>query len=335
MNRTALVALLTVVAAGCQSASRDRSVPIPTEKPVAEARRLFAEAGRAYKEKRYDDAVDLYEDVYEGWPNSTLAPEAEYWAAESLYHDEELYASFKAFKRFLELYKLYARIDKIEARLYRTGVRLIEEGRGGLLGMGIFRTSDQGVEVLRYLVEQFPNGRYPDDALMAIGRYHRWTPDLPGAVETFKTLLDRYPRSEWRLQARLLLAASYRELNRGAPYDPGALRNARVHYVKYAEEASADPARATQFARRIELAKRRVVEIDETLGAHELLVARWYLHLEEVDAAAFYLTRAASIYAETEAGREAAVMLRTMGREVPEPGRGSGAGEETPPAAGS
>jgi outer membrane protein assembly factor BamD (BamD/ComL family) len=315
-NRTFLI--LACLLAACSSSGRDRSTPLPVEEPGEETRAMYTEAQRAFEEKRYDDAVDLFEEVYETWPTSRLAPEAEFWAAESLYQDGELRASFLAFKRFLELHSLYGRIDRVEKRLFDIGTRQFREGESGILGLGIFKSSGDGVETLTYLSDQFPSGEYADDALMEIARYHRRTHELEDAKTTLTTLLDRYPTSPHRFPARLLLASSYRELNRGIPYDPGTLREARKHYDLYVREVSADPERAKRYASRLDLARRRLREIDETLGGHELLTARWYIHLEEDEAAAFYLSRTASLYPATEAGREAAGLLREMGRDVPE-----------------
>jgi outer membrane protein assembly factor BamD (BamD/ComL family) len=333
--RTLLV-LPLLVAAACASQKKDQSEVLPSEMPGTEARRMFAEASGAFNEKRYDDAADLFEEVHETWPSSLLAPEAKFWQAESLYWDGDLVGAYEALKKFLEVHSLYGRVDRVERRLWELGSRLIQEGKGGLLGMGLLKTSERGVVTLNYLVEEFPNGHYADDALMEIGRYHRWDGDLPAAIATFQDLLERYPRSAWRFEAQLLLAASYRQINRGAPYDPGTLAKAKEEYQRYIRMVEQDPTRAAEYTARLDLARQRIREIDETLGENELLAARWYLHLEEDEAAAFYLTRTASIYADTEAGREAADLLRGMGREVPDPGRETEpAGEGRAPAPGS
>ncbi len=330
MRPYAKTLLLTILLAGCTSSGRDLSTPLPVEEPGAEARRAYAEAKQAFDEKRFDDAVDLFEHVYETWPASRLAPEAEFWAAESLYHDGELRACFIALKRFLELHSLYGRIDRVEKRLFTVGTRQLAEGESGAFGLGIFTTSDEGVETLTYTSERFGSGEYADDALMEIAKYYRRKHELEDAKVQLMTLLERYPTTPYRFQARLILASTYRELNRGVPYDPGTLRAARHHYDLFIREVSAEPTRATEYAGRLDLARRRIREIDESLGGHELLTAKWYIHLEQDEAAAFYLSRTASLFSTTEAGREAAELLRGMGRDVPE-----AATEPAAPASGT
>jgi outer membrane protein assembly factor BamD (BamD/ComL family) len=310
--------ILVLVIAACGTPQRDVTTPSPTEVPTAEAKQMFSEASRALKEKRYDDAADLYEEVWETWPASTLAPTAEYWSAESMYRDGEYHASFLAFKRFHDAYRVNEYLDRLESRLYVLGTKKMEEGKAGLFGSGMFKTSSQGAEILEYLVASFPNGDWVDDALFELGKFHRRDGDLPEAVRVLEQLVLDCPHSPWRFQGRLLLASSFRELNRGAPYDKAVLRKARTHYVAFIEETKEPAGRAEQFAGRIKLAKRRLTEIDERLGQSELLVARWYLHIDENEAAAFYLTRTATLHPRTEAGREAVEVLRSMGRDIPE-----------------
>jgi outer membrane protein assembly factor BamD (BamD/ComL family) len=313
---SALVLALGLVA--CGPPVRDVTTPSPTEPPTPEARRMYDEAVRAFRAKRFDDAADLFEEVWETWPASTIAPKAEYWAAESLYRDGEYHASFLAFKRWHEAYRMNEYLDRLEARLFLLGKRKIAEGSTGVFGTRMFKTSAQGVEILDYLVASFPNGEWLDDALFELGKYHRADGDLPEAARVFEQMVKECPYSPLRFQSRLLLAASYREMNRGAPYDKRVLRKARTHYRAFLEETAEPPDRATQFAAKRDLANRRLTEIDERLGESELLVAKWYLHIEENEAAAFYLTRTATLHPKTDAGRMALDLLRSMGRSLPE-----------------
>jgi len=319
------VLLAAAAAAGCASSGavvppRD---PATVKREEGEAAALYArgEAFRAGEE--WDDARGCYRGVFEDYPGSVLAAEAQYLAAECAWRDGRLYAAGELFAKYIEDRPLSPHVEEVEKRLFDIGTRLIEEGKRGLWGTGIFTTSEEGVHVLRRMAVLLPTGTRADDALYEVGRWYATERDYPGAEAALDQLLKAYSGSEWRLQARFLLAWTYWTDNRGPAYDGEKLRRSRAHFAAYVEQASITPVRAEEYAEPIAAAKAQIEAIDARLAEKALLRARFYRRTGKDLAALTVLREAARRWGTTAPGAECAeragVLAGELGLEPPEP----------------
>jgi TolA-binding protein len=289
-------ALLLAAAGGCASASggtppaRD---PETVRREEAEAAVLFGNAEALRARGEWDDARSEYTDVYEDYPGSRHAQEAQYLAAECAFRAGRLFAAGELFGRYVEEVPLSGHVLDVERRMYEIGERLIEDGRGGLFGLGLFSTSEEGVQVLRRMATLIPTGTYADDALLQVGRWYFGVKDYVGAETTLGELLKDHPTSEWRLEARYVLAWTYRRDNRGPAYD-GA------------------PERAAEYADRIARSREEIEAIDADLARKALLRARFYVRTGKESAALTVLRQAALKWGSTEPGRECARRAEEM-----------------------
>ena len=259
--------------------------------------------------------------MHEDFPSSPLAAEAQFLEAESALGAKRNYAAGELYAKYAEQRPLSSRVRDVEKHMYKIGLWLIEDGRRGLWGLGIFTTSEEGVSLLRRLATLLPTGEYADDALMRIGRWYAEDRDFVGAETTLEDLLKNYPSSEWVLEARFLLGWTYREDNRGPAYDGEKLRRARAEFLAFAAKASADPARAAEYADRIRAAREEVAAIDDDLARKALLRARFYERSGRPEAALAVLREGARSWGSTEHGREcgdrADALARDLGVEAP------------------
>lgn len=322
MDRRAAAPLLlaaALAAAACASAPTGDpgAAPKPLDpKSLSEAAALFDRATALREKGEWDDAKDLYQEIHEDYPASPLAEEAQFQAAECAYGDERYAAAGELFGKFMQDRPLSTRVGIVEKRLYDIGDFLIEDGRRGLWGTGIFGSPGEGIAVLRQLATLIPSGTWADDALLRIGRTYAQDRDFAGAEATLDELLKNHPYSEWRLEARFLLAWTYREDNRGPEYDGEALRRARAHFRTYVEQASADPGRAAEYADRIRAAREEIGAIDADLARKALARARLYRRMGRPQAALAVLQEAARQWGATEPGKECAAQAGELATEL-------------------
>jgi TolA-binding protein len=311
------LAALALAGAGCASNGLDDAPADPGLRRAAEvqAAALFAQAEALRAKQEYDDARDLYGTVREDFPSSSLAGEAQYLEAECALADGSLVGAGELFAKYAEERPLSPRVREVEKKLYDIAERLIEEGKRGLFGTGIFTTSDEGVNLLRRLQVLLPTGTRADDALMRVGRWHAENLDYAEAELVLDELIKGYPGSEWRLEARFLLAWCYRNDNRGPEYDGEKLRRALAHYGAYIEAASADRERAAELAARIQAAREEVAGIEADLARKALAQARFYRRAGYPRAAVVVLRSAAKRWGATDPGAECARLAEELARE--------------------
>jgi outer membrane protein assembly factor BamD (BamD/ComL family) len=318
----ALLLAAATAAAGCSSTNPGANgLPPPPDpetarKQDAEAAATYAKAAALMEKEEWDDARGLFKDVYEDYPGSPLAPEAQYLAAECAYRDGRLNGAGELFAKYAEDRPLSLHVEAVEKRLYDIGIRLIEDGKRGLWGLGIFTSSEEGVNVLRRLATLLPTGSYADDALLQIARWYAGDRQFLSAEMTLDELLKDHPASEWVLEAHYLLAWTYRTDNRGPEYDGEKLRRARAEFSAFIHLASSDPDRALDNADRIPKAKGELDAIDADLARKALLRARLYRRTGKDEAALTVLREASRQWGSTEPGQECAKRAEALAAEL-------------------
>ncbi|MHC5012009.1 MAG: tetratricopeptide repeat protein [Planctomycetota bacterium] len=302
-----------------------------------EAQALW-ERAVAIEERNPSDAADLFQDVVEDYPEYENAAEARFRQGKSEFRAGAYDEAPFTLADYMSITPVNPHLAEVEEMIFESGTRYLDADKGFL---GIFRTDDPGLDALKYVAETFPAGTYADDALLILGDYYREDDDYAAAVLHYKELLIRYPDSEWSFQARLRMADTYLDRDKGDPYhagfvdvDPrervlgpdgtplGPVKSgptmAEEQYDAYLERLAADPGRSMEYTEQIAYARRQRAATRERLSAKELSIANWYAGRGEMAAARVYYESAAS-RADTPSGRAAAQRLRAMPAPRPTP----------------
>jgi len=292
---------LCIAAAGCSSTGPD--VP-----DGASAEEIFAAAESTAAAGNQMAAIDLYDRILDEYPSSQEARMSEWQAAEAAFAMEDFEEALVRYKQYHAVHPM-DRLGPIENRSYEIGERLYGDGQGGLLGLGIFSTSEKGIETMRWITENLRNGSRADDAYIYMGERRLEERSYQEAVIYFEEILNHYQESEWYLKALLLKAQAHLNLNRGARYDMGALKLARKELNRYVRAMERDPVRKNEYAGQIAEARANLKLIDDRMAERKLQIARFYIEQERQGAADIYLNDAIADYPGTEAAEKAKTLL--------------------------
>ncbi len=272
----AQIAVVVALLAGCSIFSGSDPGSVDADSRYEEARDLF-------RREEWKAAEGAFGRIWRADPDGPLAADARFYEAEARYGRGKYDGAFQLYKQYVENFPLSQHSPRVQQRLFDIGTFTLEGGQGTVLG--VFSSTEGGVEYLEYLVSAFPNGDLADDALMRLADYEIGNRGEQSAITHLHDLLDYYPGSEWRLRARLELARAYRRLTRGTSYDGDALNRAAAQYRTYIEIVSADQARAADHASDLTAARSEYVEIQESLARKLLESAEYYLRTGKTDAA--------------------------------------------------
>jgi outer membrane assembly lipoprotein YfiO len=283
-----ILAAAALASAGCAAITRPIGLgPDPGPNEVVDGDTpeiIYAKGERLFAAQEWKDAADVFHDLWKDFPKSDLASDAQFYEAESRYGQGKYSGAFELYKRYLRDWPLSPHGPMIQQRLYQIGTYTIEAGKHGFLG--IFNYSDEGVDVLDYLVTAFPHGDLADDALIYMADFERTDRRSKEAIDHLHMLVDNYPLSEWWLEARLRLAKAYRDINRGTKYDADALRRSAAEYHTYIDLVTADRARAAEYAEQLAGARAELAEVEELLAQKHLDASDFYLRAGNAKAAA-------------------------------------------------
>jgi outer membrane protein assembly factor BamD (BamD/ComL family) len=282
---------------------------VPAEATPAE---LLANARSLADAGDVKGARTLYERIVDDHPTAPEFSEASWQVAEMNYRLEEWSRAKEAYEDYNDLHPL-GNLSELEDRMYEVGRNLYLEGSSGLLGLGIFTSLSPSRETMTFIAEKLDSGSRADDALLFLGKTSILEYKNQVAADFLELLLERYPESEWALEARYYRGWAYWLENRGAPYDLASLLKARGAFQDYLRVVERDPARRTEYSERIAEVRQNVSEVEATLAEKNVLIARFYLSQERPEAARPYLERTVRDYPETEGAGEARELLGEAG----------------------
>jgi outer membrane protein assembly factor BamD (BamD/ComL family) len=286
------------------------SASVEKQREAAKADALWQSA-QALESRNAEDAADAYQSLGHDYPGHVRADEAWYREAVLRYRLRDWNGTQRALEQYMKVAPVNAHLADVERMLYEAGTRILAEARGFA---GVFRSKKRGFDALNFVADNFPAGRYADDALIAIGDEYFREGDYESAALQYQELLLRFPDSEWSFMARLKLGDSHLARDQGANYHAGyvdldprgrtddaykqgrpvrsCLAAALEQYEAFLERVTVDPARRAEYAPHVSYAHTKVVECRRRLADKERRTA------------AFYGGRAGSVYEESARGLE-------------------------------
>ena len=148
-----------------------------------------------FEEKDYKRAAEEFSRLTEHFSDSTLAPEAQYYAGRSYETLGKPYPAFLAYQKVIDVYPFTKRIDEIIEREFNLGKRIYKIHSGKLMGKELMTDMDRAVEVFRKVKENAPFGEYADMAQYMVGECYKKSEFYDDAVREYQALIDEYPRS--------------------------------------------------------------------------------------------------------------------------------------------
>ncbi len=284
---------------------QDQEALLARRRTAADALWQQAEATRDHESR-----ADTYKRIGDDYPEVPRAAEARFREGQARVLEGDLVRANEVLMEYMAIAPVNPHAAEVEELIYRASTRDLRE-RSGLLA--IFRTDENGLRGLEYIPRAFPAGNYPDDALLALARYHRDDGDPSTAALNYKELLRRYPDSEWSFVTRLELANTYMSRDTGDPYRAGfverdprervpndpiaqahagpvksALELAIEQYELFQERIALDPGRRAEYASQVAFAASQIRVARTRLAAKDRSVAAWYAARGDGAAAAAY-----------------------------------------------
>jgi TolA-binding protein len=205
----------------------DEAIEMGTIDPSIGSAIIFQKAWLNYRNRVYDEAARDFLALFQSDPNGERGPDAMFWAAESFFQDGDLAQAGTLFRRYLREHPSGQHRD---AAQYALGWTYFRQGDYASAiphfeaFLNAFRDDTGTVPYradarLRLADSFFALKRYPeavrvygrlsadgdDYALYQIGQAYSNSGDAFEAMTTFRNLLEEYPGSEWREEARYSL----------------------------------------------------------------------------------------------------------------------------------
>ena len=205
----------------------DEAISLGSVDPSLGAAIVFQKAWLNYRNRNYEEAARDFMALFTSDPDGERGPDAMFWAAESHFQSGDFSTAGSLFRRYLRDYPAGEHADAAHYALGWTYFRQADYG-SAIPHFDTFlqRYRDDAGSVpyrsdaqLRLADSYFALKRYPeavrvygrlaaqgdDYSLYQIGQAYSNSGDAFEAMNTFRGLLEQYPSSEWREEARYSL----------------------------------------------------------------------------------------------------------------------------------
>lgn len=242
-------------------------------------------------------AISEFEKLITNYPNSIYAPLAQYHIGRSYEQIEDYYQAHLAYQKTIDKYPYNERVNEIIERQYKIGSMFLDGQKAKILGMEILPAMDKAVEVLAQVVENAPYGRYADLAQFKVGEAYKNQEFYEEAVLAYQKLIDDYPNSPLREDAKYQIALCTYYVSRDPYYDQKFTDRAIEEYEELIKKTSD-----------IELnkeARETLNRLREKKAKSTFETAKFYEKIRHYESAIIYYKEVAENYSDTSIASEA------------------------------
>ncbi len=142
----------------------------------------WEEGAKHYNGKDYDKAREYFQKILFEFPSSSLAPQAAFYRAESLYLQEKFAEAVPAYENFV---RYYPEDPQKSLALFHLAVSLFNQ-----------KDYEKSAKAFQDFAEGFPDDPLAKTARLNVALCHAKAQDVEKAVAAYQNYIDRYPDSE-------------------------------------------------------------------------------------------------------------------------------------------
>jgi outer membrane protein assembly factor BamD (BamD/ComL family) len=286
------------------------------------ARALYQEGMDLYRDRRYDEAVEKFDEAGLRWPDSPLEEDSLFMLGESYFFADRYSSANDVYEQLLKQYQYTRHLDVVVHRLFAVG-RYWEHVSVDQYWWQLNFTDKNLpiIDTFGYSMKAFdmirlndPTGPLADSSVMAQANANFRRERYEDAAYNYDLLRKEYPKSQYQVQAHLLGIKSKEAIYQGPMYDATVLKDAD----QIAKQA------LTQFGPQLGNERQYVVDtrnrIHEEMANRDMVLAQFYEKKQCYGSAKFYYAQLIKDFPRTpaaEAARERLQQIKDYPDEPP------------------
>ncbi len=268
----------------------------------------FDWAMRFYKDSEFQRAADEFLGLTEFYPDSDLAPEAQYYAGRSFEEMGKYLFAYRNYQDTVDKYPYTKRMKEIITREYNIANIFETKETPKLMDLELSIALDRAVEVYKKIVENSPFGEYADKSLFKAAGCYRRMLKYTEAIELYEQIINDYPESRLVPEAKYQLAYTRYEASLDPEYDQESTDEALKEF-KHISKTTPVPSIAKEANIVLE-------ELRSKKAGSILNVAEFYEKQKKYRSAIIYYRDVAGKFPGTEAAKYAKEKIAYLNEEI-------------------
>lgn len=271
-------------------------------------REQFDLAMRFFKRNEFQRAADEFVRLTTHYPDSDLAPEAQYYAGRSYEELGKYYFAFQNYQKTIGNYPYTKRMEEIIQREYNIANIFQTMETAKLMELELTLSLDRAVAIYKKIIENSPFGEYADRSLYEMGECCRRMMKYKEAIEAYERIVNDYPQSGLVPEAKYQLAYTRYESSLDPEYDQESTEEALKEFKQIS--------RTTPVPSIAKEADRVFNELRSRKARSELKVAEFYERQKKYRSALLYYGDIAAKFPGTGAAEYAEERINDLKQKV-------------------
>ncbi|MCM8781608.1 MAG: outer membrane protein assembly factor BamD [Candidatus Omnitrophica bacterium] len=269
----------------------------PKYLPKGTPREQYDWAMQFYLVKDYSKAIIEFKKLIKVYPQSELAPDAQYYIGRSYEERREYYAAFLAYQKVIEIYPRSELTDEIIERQYRIGNLYFSGQKEKLFGVAFIPALDKALEIFEKVVNNSPYGKYADLAQFKIGECYKKNGQYKEAADAFGKVASNYPKSLLYEQAKYEVALCTYKMSLKPRYDQEPTEEAMKEFEDFVKTKDKGDI--------VKDAEKALVRLQETKAESLYNIGRFYEGSKRYESAVIYYKEIIESYPKTSWAKRA------------------------------
>ena len=237
-------------------------------------------AMKFYNAGDFKRAADEFVGLTQFYPDSDLAPEAQYYAGRSYEESAKYYFAYQNYQKTLDKYPYTKRMQDIIQREYNIAQIFEKKESPKLMELELSLSLDRAIEIYNNIVKNSPYGEYADQSLYNMAECYRRAKKYAQAIEAYDRLVKDYPDSKLAVEAKYQISYTKYESSLDPEYDQESTDKA-IKDFKRISETSAAPKIAEE-------ANKVFLELNDKKAESLLKIAEFYERQKQYRSAIMY-----------------------------------------------
>lgn len=271
-------------------------------------REQFEWAKTFFDEGDFKRAVREFRKLAEEYPKSSYAPEALYFAAESMLSMKKYYDAYLAYQKVMDKYPGTGRVLSIVEKEMQIANYFFHKEPVGIGKIEIPKDYERCITIYEQVVRNAPFGEHADRAQFFLAESYRLNGQFDQAIEAYNVLLDKYSNSPYGPEARYKIALSSSGASLDKAYTDEEREKALKKFEEFAEKNGHVP--------RIDEARKEMAELERKNAQEMFDVAMHYEKIGKYPAAKMYYEDLVQKHPDLDVSQEATKRIELLAKKI-------------------
>ncbi len=233
-----MLAVLSLAVSACGGIEVKEGENPPASPPGVppEAQLLWNEAQALEAKGDFSKALSRYQDLVDDYPDSSLAPDAQFRIGVCLEENDDLYEAFQTYQSLLVNYPGKGNLGDILSRQYRIGEAFLNGRKRNFLFLPIRSGLGTAQEIFRTVVSNAAFSKVSPRAQYGLAQALYEQGDYEEAITEYEQVLANYPGTEVIPLALFKIGECYYQIALRADYDQKEVDKAIRYLRKFVQD---------------------------------------------------------------------------------------------------